>query len=73
MNYKVCDTDKDFIVNVTEEELELIQSNDLYTVFFSIFVSALATKNKDKVKDLISYTHGTKLQKVLLNVKRRNK
>lgn len=70
---QVYDTDKVFSVNVTEEELEIVQSNDLYTMMFTIFITALATNNKEKIKDLISYTHGTKLNKVLINVKRRNK
>lgn len=60
-------------VDVTKEEMQTIMSNDLYVKTFCEFCIALANDNKDQIKNIIKYTHGTELNKILISIRRRNK
>ncbi len=60
-------------INLNEEELEVIQSNDLYLKTFCSFASCLLNNDKEGMKNIIKYTHGTQLNKVLISIKRKNK
>ena len=60
-------------INVTSEDMKIIMSNDLYVKTFCEFCIALANDNKEDIKRIIKYTHGTELNKTLINIKRKNK
>lgn len=60
-------------LNLNKEELEVIQSNDLYLKTFCSFAVCLMNNDKEGVKNIIKYTHGTQLNKVLISIKRKNK
>lgn len=62
-----------FTVDVTSEEMKLVMSNDLYVKEFCEFCIALANDDKEQIKNIIKFTHGTELNKVLISIKRKNK
>ena len=53
--------------------MKVIMSNDLYVKTFCEFCIALANDNKEEIKRIIKHTHGTELNKTLINIKRKNK
>lgn len=60
-------------MSVTADELKIIYSNVLYFNLYVDYVVAFVQKDKDKIKQIIDFSHGTEFNKVLINIHRRNK
>lgn len=60
-------------MSVTKDELKVIYSNSLYFNLYVDYVVAFVQKDKDKIKQIIDFSHGTEFNRVLINIYRRNK
>ncbi len=60
-------------MSVTKDELKVIYSNPLYFNLYVDYVVAFVQKDKDKIKQIIDFSHGTEFNRVLINIYRRNK
>ena len=60
-------------MSITADELKVIYSNVLYFNLYVDYVVAFVQKDKDKIKQIIDFSHGTEFNKVLINIHRRNK
>ena len=60
-------------MSITDDELKVIYSNKLYFNLYVDYVVAFVANDKEKIKQIIDFSHGTEFNRVLVNIYRRNK